>query len=79
MSAPAELIRDLARAFDLEMVERRETAARSQPLCPACESEQVQLVDWRQWPVVFKCRHCKRRFEVTHVEGVVHLVVIRNT
>lgn len=79
MSAPAGLIRDVARAFDLEMVERREMVMRMRPLCPSCRSEQVQLVIWRRWPVVFKCRRCKHQFEMTHTGDLTQPVTIRNT
>lgn len=43
----------------LEMVERREQAAKTLTPCPKCESVQVQLVDWYSAELKFKCRHCK--------------------
>jgi ribosomal protein L37AE/L43A len=43
----------------MEMVNRREQAAKSLTPCPKCETMQVQLVDWRRAQLKYKCRHCK--------------------
>ncbi|MEX3036402.1 hypothetical protein AB4K08_00845 [Serratia fonticola] len=47
----------------LEMADRRAKAGKMAVPCPACQSEQVQLTEWAAWPIKFKCRHCKHRFE----------------
>jgi len=48
----------------MELVMRRDAASKLQPLCPKCGTEQVQLLGWVQWPVLFRCRHCKHKFNV---------------
>ena len=47
----------------LEMVDRRERAARNVVPCPECGTNQVQMTDWTTDILKMKCRHCKHRFE----------------
>lgn len=48
----------------MELVNRREKACKLRPVCPKCQTEQVQIIDWYTAKVKFKCRHCKHRFEL---------------
>lgn len=47
----------------LEMVDRREAAAKQVVPCEKCSSMQVQLVDWSSDLLKMKCRSCKHKFE----------------
>lgn len=47
----------------LEMVDRREAAAKQVVPCEKCGSIQVQLVDWTTDILKMKCRTCKHKFE----------------
>lgn len=47
----------------LELVDRRESAAKQHRPCPNCGTEQVQLTDWTTPLLKWKCRLCKHRFE----------------
>jgi hypothetical protein len=49
----------------LEMVDRREAAAKQVVPCEKCSSMQVQLVDWSSDILKMKCRTCKHKFERT--------------
>lgn len=49
----------------LEMVDRREAAAKQVVHCEKCSSMQVQLVDWSSDILKMKCRTCKHKFERT--------------
>jgi len=49
----------------MDLVLRRDKASKLSPLCPKCGTEQVQLLGWAQWPVLFRCRHCKHMFNVS--------------
>lgn len=46
----------------LEIVERRENAAKNIPLCPYCNSVQVQLTQWFTPTLQYKCRTCSQKF-----------------
>lgn len=46
----------------MEMVERREAAAKQVSPCESCGSIQVQLVDWSTPQLKMKCRICKHKF-----------------
>lgn len=46
----------------MEMVERREAAAKQVTPCPKCNSIQVQLTQWATQTLQFKCRTCKQKF-----------------
>lgn len=46
----------------MEMVERREAAAKDPKPCPYCDSIQVQLTQWATPTLQFKCRTCKQKF-----------------
>jgi hypothetical protein len=43
---------------------RRADLAKRAPKCTACETDQVQLVDWYT-PVRWRCRQCSHQFEFT--------------
>lgn len=47
-----------------KMWKRREWARKSGINCPECETEQVQLTDWRTNNLKFRCRKCHLRFEM---------------
>lgn len=59
-----QLNEDIFYARMIEIVERREQASKKAPICPSCNSEQVQLIGWFKSPVQFKCRRCRHKFEV---------------
>lgn len=59
MAASSELLNSM------KMWERRQWAMKNVRSCPECETEQVQLTDWRFAVLKFKCRKCHYRFEVT--------------
>lgn len=44
----------------------REQLIRMPPKCPACGTEQVQLIEYHHNPVIWKCRHCKHVWESTY-------------
>lgn len=49
----------------MELVKRmdeREKVLRAPPLCPHCESNQVQTIDWEHRPPEWRCRKCHRFF-----------------
>lgn len=46
------------------ILDRREALGRLQPKCPACNHEQVQLVNDYKVPAQWKCRICKHPFEL---------------
>ena len=46
----------------MEMVERREAAAKQVTPCPKCDSIQVQLVNWQTPQLQMKCRICFYKF-----------------
>lgn len=46
----------------LLLANRRETLSRLAPRCPACATEQVQLVDYFVAPSEWRCRKCRHRF-----------------
>lgn len=50
-------------ASALQMVERRERAAKQVEPCPKCGTIQVQLTDWTTDNMKMKCRRCKHKFE----------------
>ena len=60
-----QLNEDIFYARMIEIVERREQASKNAPVCPSCNSEQVQLIGWFKYPLQFKCRVCRDKFEVT--------------
>lgn len=41
--------------------ENREKLYKNAPVCPKCETNQVQLIDSNS-PAEWRCRHCKTRF-----------------
>lgn len=49
----------------MEMVERRENAAKNTVPCPECGTNQVQLVNWQTEVLKMKCRICFHKFERT--------------
>lgn len=50
-------------ASALEMVDRRERAAKQVEPCPKCGTIQVQMIDWSTDIIKMKCRSCKHKFE----------------
>ena len=46
----------------MEMVNRREAAAKQVTPCPKCDSIQVQLVNWQTPQLQMKCRICFHKF-----------------
>lgn len=48
----------------LKMADRREALKRLDRICPACKSEQVQLISWYTDDLKLRCRRCKHNFEV---------------
>lgn len=48
----------------LAFVERRAKCAELRPPCPTCkERDQLQLIQWMDNPVTFRCRLCKTEFQ----------------
>ena len=48
----------------MERVDRREFLCRHPPLCPKCNTPQVQLIDYMEKePAAWKCRCCKYKFD----------------
>ena len=46
------------------LANRREMLCKKPPLCPDCQTDQVQLTEWIEGEVAeWKCRHCKVRFK----------------
>lgn len=41
---------------------RREFLSKNMPVCPDCTTRQVQLIDYRNKPAKWKCRHCQKVF-----------------
>ena len=46
----------------LSLTDKREEYCRNAKPCPACNTEQVQLVDWTNG-AEWKCRHCKHEWK----------------
>lgn len=53
----------------LKIADRREMLCRNAKPCPACFTDQVQLVDYVAVPAQWKCRHCKHRFTHEPMNG----------
>ena len=53
-------VNDIDRA--LKWADRRDFLGNHIPVCPACDSRQVQLRDWVPVVAVWKCRVCKHKF-----------------
>ncbi|MGL5016453.1 MAG: hypothetical protein ACRC6V_19575 [Bacteroidales bacterium] len=49
----------------LAMADRREALKRLDRVCPACKSEQVQLISWYTDDLKLRCRRCKHNFVVS--------------
>lgn len=46
------------------LAKRREMLCKKSPLCPDCDTDQVQLIEWIEGKVAeWKCRHCKTCFK----------------
>jgi transposase-like protein len=45
------------------LADRRVKLCSPSPVCPACGTEQVQLVDWIELPVRWRCRECRHRWQ----------------
>ena len=46
----------------IALADRRELMCKTSPTCPACETRQVQLIDYVTDEIEWKCRNCRTKF-----------------
>jgi hypothetical protein len=52
-------------AYALRLADRRVKLCSQSPICPMCGTEQVQLVEWIELPIKWRCRYCGHLWRTT--------------